>query len=116
MAGDDTWTLAICSAGIMDKQLRVGRGKHSMQICSSLSRGEKQSHTMQAGRERGGIFQSRNKNVHTSVAVHRHNVDNRSPPKMALGEFNITVGNCMFLFVTLHAVAALVPVSYVMRR
>jgi len=85
-----------------------------VQICSSLSRGEKQSHTMQAGRE--GIFQSKKKNVHTSVAVHRNNMDNRSPPKMALGEFKITVGNCMFLIVTWHAVAALVPVPYVMCR
>jgi len=61
-----------------------------------------------ASRQREGIFQSRNKNVHTSVAVHRNNMDNRSPPKMVLGEFNITVRNCMFLIVALHAVAALV--------
>lgn len=79
-----------------------------MQICSSLSRGEKQSHTMQAGRQREGIFQSRNKNVHTYVAVHRNSMENRSP-KMALGEFNVIVGNSMFPIVALHAVAALVP-------
>ena len=69
-----------------------------------------------AGRQRGGIFQSRNKNVHTSVAVHRNNMDNPSPPKMALDEFNITVRNCMFLIVALRTVAALIPVSYVMCR
>jgi len=54
--------------------------------------------------------------VHTSVALHRNNVDIRSPLKMVLGEFNITVRNCMFVIVALHVVAALVPVTYVMCR
>jgi hypothetical protein len=51
------------------------------------------------------MFQSRNKNVHTSVAVHRNNMDDRSPPKMALGELNVTVGNCRFLVVAVYVVA-----------
>jgi hypothetical protein len=58
-----------------------------------------------ADRQREGIFQSRNQNVHTSVAVHR-NKDNRSAPKMAVGELHITARNCMFLIVATHAVAS----------
>lgn len=91
MAGDDTWTLAICSAGIMDKQLRGGGGTFHADLSVVVT--WRKAKPYNAGRQREGIFQSRNKNVHTSVAVHRNNMDNRSPPKMALGEFNITVGN-----------------------